>query len=70
MRKWSRAVALLCIVYLVALLLFHSHLGPINDAAIDDYISNREESSGAHLLANNSSARVGGSLLELFQFLF
>ena len=70
MRKWSRAVALLCIVYLVALLLFHRHLGPVNDADIDDYVNNREVSSGAHLLANDSSARVGGSFLENVVLLF
>ena len=44
----------MCVVYLIALLFFHRHLDPVND----DYVESREESSVAHLLANDSSARV------------
>ena len=58
MRRWSRAVALLCIIYLVGLLFFHRHLDPFDDPVSDDYVDNREEPPVLHLLANDSSARV------------
>nr|KAG5711135.1 hypothetical protein BaRGS_004779 [Batillaria attramentaria] len=60
MRRWSRAVAALCVVYLLALVVFHHHLEPRNNPLSDDYVDGRDYTMPAPLAAshNNSIVKV------------